>query len=726
MIRNMIKDKENMFKSKEAPRLLPKYWSSKEVLRRACAFVKSQYEKASADHDSRGIKWGEWDDVYRLVDKSKPTDGGATIVDNEPQIIVDTLKSNYLEAVFPSMDKNFEYKGTEDSDAEQAEIMTAYRADHLSRISIREKAERSIHQWLVTGTCIVKTPFVNKTRKKVIVERVPVRANDGTVIKDDFGKPKMKTVKRSVDFPIISDTDWEYVSLYDFIPIGKGADFQEIEGGIHRISTNWDDLLSKLRVKEGDGEDAIEKGVYTNLDSVQPRNFSNFNIYEYHGRIPKDVISGKPEDASETFEGIITCFLDIDNSGERNQKQSHSEKTGEVPDISEPSFSHEGAIRCQENPYWHGMRPFLVCPYTPVDNDLYGIGCIEPLYDKWQELNTTIRQILDNKTLQLLNPTIEDSFANVQRETKLTKFPRIKADDINGVKPLPINDFSANGWRVVASLKDEMRRGSGALETIQGASLKDERVSATEFQGAFQQAGVRIKSRIRLFDEKVFKPFLNICYQNDQQFATVERIIRVVGKKGVRFRRVRPDDIYGTFDIVTYGPLQFENKVIRANKLNNFFAIASRAPQFFNIPELGKQMYIAQELGTEADAEKIVINYEMESDLDIQDEISALSVGQYITAKPNQDHQRHIQLKLEASKELAELGIMDEQSFMAFEDNVNMHIRYLQKKQMQMAAEQSQNGQGSGSGLLAQNGAEAPPSVGQLPTVNPMEQNSLG
>ena len=115
--------------------------------------------------------------------------------------------------------------------------------------------------------------------------------------------------------------------------------------------------------------------------------------------------------------------------------------------------SPSACVRFQENPYWHGERPFLLCPYIPVDDELYGIGLIEPITEKWNELNTTIRQVVDNKTLQLLNPTIEDVHANVQRDIKLIKFPRIKADDVNAVIPLPINDFSNNGYKVISSIK---------------------------------------------------------------------------------------------------------------------------------------------------------------------------------------------------------------------------------------------------------------------------------
>ena len=88
----------------------------------------------------------------------------------------------------------------------------------------------------------------------------------------------------------------------------------------------------------------------------------------------------------------------------------------------------------------------------------------------------------------------------------------------------------------------------------------------------------------------MYKKFLDRSYQNDMQFTSFERVIRVLGKQGVYFKRVRPEDIWGTFDIVTYGPTNFENKVQKVNKPQpNFFAIAAKAPQFFNIPALQRR-----------------------------------------------------------------------------------------------------------------------------------------
>lgn len=705
--------------SDSRPQLIPKVWTDPAQLERAHTFVRSQLQRVLPDHESRRQKWIEWDKVYRLIDESKPTDGGSQLVDPEPQIIVDVLKANYLEAML-SNSPNFEYKGQEDTDSDQAEIMTAYRADHLSRIKLPEKMERTLHQWLVFGTTVAKDPWRKEVTKRKVREVIYERDGDGNILVGANGKPKTRTVVKEVDFPRWDDTDWQYVSLFDIFFVGHGSDIQSLEGVIHRSKITWDDLKSNERKTTKVSDNELVQGVYYNLDAVNPRSFESFDIVEYWGKIPKWVLTGKDDDRYVTFEGLISCVLDLDTLYEQTLQSIHSERTGEVPDTDSANPVSESCVRLQENPFWHGERPFRLCPYTPVDDEIYGIGAIEPMFEKWHELNTTIRQLVDNKTLQLLNPTIEDSNANVQRDIKLIKFPRIKADDVGAVVPLPINDFSANGWRLVASIKDDMRRASGALETLQGVSMKDERVSATEFQGTFQQAGVRLKSRIRIFDDLMFRKFLERSYQNDQQFAEFERIVRVTGKKGVAFSRVRPEDIWGTFDIITYGPLSFENKVIKANKLTNFFAIAAKVPQAVNIPKLLKKIYVKMDIGPEHEADDLVISQEPESSRDIENEITALSIGQTVIAKPTQDHQLHIQRKMQAAQSLIKAGLMEESIYKVFEENVNGHISLLEKQ----GSAQGQQAQGApGMNQMAQNGTEVPiPNVGATTSPNPMEQ----
>ena len=693
-----------MNENNQTPTLVPKYYKDEEQLKRAYDFVQEQLKRSWQDHENRSTKWLDWNNAYRLIDEQKP-DEGASVVDPEPQVEVDTLTANYVES-FLGQDPPFKFQGMDGDkqDEEQAAVMTSYVGDGLRRIQLREKFERTIKQGCIYGTMLVKTPYKKTFINRKVKERQMVGINDdGTV------KYQVKLTDKK--FPKMDDTDWEYVSIFDFFPIGRGTNIQSLDGVIEFFERSYDELLGQKQTsKKVAGVDSEQlNGIYCNLENIIPiDNSKKLNVCEYWGKIPKSVVTGNDDDMFECFEGVISCVLSREDFGKMMLRQNNSKRTGEMTNYEKALNLSEGCIRFQDNPFWDGERPYLSCPYTPIDDEFYGIGIIEPMIEKWYELNTTIRQILDNKTLQLLNPTIEDTNANVQRNIKLVKNPRIKADDINGVKVWPIQDFSANGYNAVASLKDEMRRSSGAVESIQGVAMKKD-TSATEFAGVSQQAGIRIKNKIKLIDESLFKPYLERCYKYAQQFASEERLVRVLGKKGASWIKVRPDDIYGTLDIITNGPTQVENKMIMANKLIQYLGIAARAPQFANIPYLLGEIWV--QLGMpESDRSKVVLEGGEEGQEEVQHEIVALSMGQRVMVKPNQNHQEHLAMKIQAYDRLLQEGRVTPEIEAAFQENIDRHHDL-------MEAQQSQGGR---------LGAAMPPEqmIQGMQTPNPLQQGA--
>lgn len=678
--------------------VIPKVWTQADQLQRAHDFLMDKLQSVANDHRNRAAKWLSWDKAYRLIDEQRP-DEGSGIVDPELQVIIDTLVANETEA-FMGQDPNFQLQGMEESDEEQASLMSSFLQDSHRRIKLREKFERSIRQKKVFGTAIVKTPYVREFKTRTIrevVERIP--KPDGTF--------KVKTKVKTVKFPQIDDTDWEPVSPFDFYPIGKGCSIDDLEGCVQIFKRKYDDLLAREFKKNDDG---IEEGVYHNLEAVKPMSDADLTVAEYWGKIPMSVVTGNDEDRFEKFEGVIAAvinFPDNDNDN-RNVKVTHASRTGENADVEQPS-TYCGGIRLQENPFWDCSRPYISCPETPVDDEFWGIGVVEILVEKAAELNCTIRQVLDNKTLQLLNPTIEDRNSGIQRSLRLLKNPRIQANDINGIKTFPIQDFSTNGYRAIAQIKDDMRRASGAVESIQGVSLGKE-TSATEFAAVQRQAGIRIASKIKLVDERLFKPFIEKGYKNAQQFSTVEKFVRVLGKKGVNWKPVRPEDIWGTFDIITKGPNEVENSVIMTNKLIQFLGIAARAPQFANIPFLMQEIWVKMGM-PESDKSKVVLAGANETEADIDAEAQAMLMGQPAQVKPNQNHQLHIQKKAAVFKTYMDAGYDDPQVEEIFRQNIDGHAAMMatQGAQAQMVGGQT---------------PEQGPDVSGMETPNPMAEGA--
>jgi len=693
----------------EAPQLIPKIFTDKKVLERASAFVLEQYRKYKDDHDSRCQKWIEFDQAYQNIRTRKAEDGGANIVDPEPFVVVETLASNISEAFF-SQDPPFKYSPQEETDEDQAQIMSAYRADHIRRIGLKEKFERSVKQAEITGSFIVKTPW----RKEVVMKTIRRKrvGEDG----------KVTTETKKVPFPKYDDMDWEFVSVFDFIPCGKGKDIEELDGVIHRVCKTYDEIKANERkTKKIDGIEVTE-GIYTGLDALDIRS-TKINLLEYWGRIPHYVLTGKDEDKYTTFEGVISSCIDEKDYNKQQLEAQRDLKSGGfswIADEDEGKMYSSTAIRCQDNPFWSGDRPFLNFAWTPVDNDFYGIGVIQPIKELWDELNDTRNQLVDNKTLMLRQPMLEDVHANVQRNVNLTgKNVRIKCDDINGVKPLQIQNFQSEGWRNVAAIKDDIRRATAAVESLQGVPLSGS-TSATEFSSVQQQAGIRLKSIIRRLDE-VFKKWLDRAYQYDQQFAEFERFVKVLGEDGAKFVRINPEDINGTFDIVTNGVTTLENSVIKANKLTNMLSIVSKIPPGSPLWNLVKEIWKTMGL-SEAVAEQVMPMKKEDKPEDVEQENLAIQVGQNVIARQGENHQMHIQLHGQALEKLRAHGLSTPEIEQSFMSHIAQHAFMLKAQISQMP--QAPQGQGQ-LAQLAQNGAPVPhPDIGMPPmqAESPMQE----
>lgn len=697
----------------EAPELLPKIYTDKKVLERASAFVLEQYRKYKDDHDSRCQKWIEFDQAYQNI-RNRTSEDGANIVDPEPFVVVETLASNVSEAFF-SQDPPFKYSPQEETDEDQAQMMSAYRADHIRRIGLKEKFERSVRQSEITGTFIVKTPW----RKEVVMKVVRRKFEE---VDPETGKVTVKTETKKVPFPKYDDMDWEFVSVFDFIPCGKGKDIEELDGVIHRVCKTYDEIKANERkTKEIDGIKVTE-GMYTGLSDLDIQS-TKINLLEYWGRIPHYIATGKDEDKYTTFEGVISCCID-EKDYNKQQLEAHRDlKSGGlswIADEDEGKMYSSVAIRCQENPFWAGDRPFLNFAWTPVDNDFYGIGVIQPIKELWDELNDTRNQLVDNKTLMLRQPMLEDVHANVQRNVNLTgKNVRIKCDDINGVKPLMIQNFQAEGWRNVAAIKDDIRRATAAVESLQGVPLSGS-TSATEFSAVQQQAGIRLKSIIRRLDE-VFKKWLDRAYQYDQQFAEFERFVKVLGEDGAKFVRINPEDINGTFDIITNGVTTLENSVIKANKLTNMLSIVSKIPPGSPLWNLVKEIWKTMGL-SEAVAEQVMPMKKEDKPEDVEKENLAIQTGQPIIVRQQENHQMHIQLHGQELEKIRSQGLSSPEIEQAFMSHIAQHAFMLKAQMSQMP--QAPQGQGQ-LNQLAQNGAPVPhPDIGMPPmqAESPMEE----
>ena len=234
-------------------------------------------------------------------------------------------------------------------------------------------------------------------------------------------------------------------------------------------------------------------------------------------------------------------------------------------------------IRLEVIPFWHGMKPYLDCPYIPLDGELEGIGIIEPIRDLVYEENDTHNQVMDNKTLILNCMWLMDENAGIRpSDLKMRPGGIIRTRDMGGLQPLRPSDFTAAGYNAFALLQKLIKEATGSTDPIMGVPTAG-RQTATEISTLVGQGSLRTKLVNMLLEERVIKPYLMMAFSLNQQLLT--QPVQVETDKGEIIEITR-DKIYGEYDIKPMGISDIGQEQVKNNQMIGFFNLAAQyAPQ---------------------------------------------------------------------------------------------------------------------------------------------------
>jgi antitoxin component of RelBE/YafQ-DinJ toxin-antitoxin module len=529
-------------------------------------------------------------------------------------IQVETILPRLIEALI-SFDPPFELIGNDEDDRRIVELNQALAHDRWVKLDPEEMLNRAGRDYLVYGSAIVKCPYQIEFGERVVRE--------GEVDKKT-GRPKIvvrKRIKTLSSRPIA-----EVVAPYDFYPIGKGDSIDDLDGMFHRSLTNYVSLKSKeyRKIKRGDRE--IQFGTYVEVDRIfstldaastvlnrpqkdlhvdkgdhasierdnMERNLKNttattylqdlikLDSWEYHGLIPKYLLTGSdPNDLknSERFE-MVEGIAELVSIKDENSKSAENDNSI--------------LIRLEENPYWSKQRIFVAVPLNPIDRTINGIGVPEMAADPSDALDMMLDAVMENTDILLHQPTIEDRNAGIDKNSVIKPRARIKADDISAIRGLFSNipNFINDGYKMIAFLREQIERTVGAGPQLQGSGIPGT-TTATEADQVFKESNLRLRSIIRMFEKRIVRDIVKKIVNYNYQFVTKKERIRIVGKKGIEVGEVSPDIVRNNFEIRVKGVFDMQSKQSRIAFLNNFFALALKAPQVFKIRELGKKIWEA-------------------------------------------------------------------------------------------------------------------------------------
>ena len=613
-------------------------------------------------------KMTEYYKQYRGIPSRGNYEGLANVFVNETLGATESIVAQIFSTIY-SESKPLKVFGREETDDNQAKLIENTEIYYLEEMNHQSKMLSTIRQMVKYGTCAArvcwcleekeittkeKTEFgskVNYNFKAYTKNHPDLQYIDLLDIAFDPGKSCVDDMRWIV---VKKRADWDYIKERERNTVYSSEQVKKID----RSSTRKSDYLNSK------GQTLQSAGInYSEFDE------DKIEILEFWGKVPlwwiDEEVGLDDPDAERMVESVIEVV---------NEKVT---------------------VRAEFNPYWHKNKPFLISQFIEVDGEAYGMGTCEIAAYLQQELNDKRNQLLDHATFQILPPLIRNRASNIDKKQIQMKPHKIIDSDIpgdSGLTPLrtggnPFENVSLDGI-----IKQDIRNNAGASDAVQGLGSNKDR-TAYEFNSLVSRGGSRINVITVDFANRFLKPFYKMTYQLIQQYVTKEMVIRILGKDGVKWQKVTPEDLILNVDFIPNVPTDLESRTIVRNQMIQYVQSIGQLYPRMNIYKIARKIY---DLFGFNDGDEVVPMPDTEkgqNDLTVEEEIQVLSLGQRIDVKYYDDHL----IKLSGLTQF----LMENQSKMrpevveVFQDKIKQHQIYLQTLEQAQAMMLQQAGGGS-------------------------------
>lgn len=307
-----------------------------------------------------------------------------------------------------------------------------------------------------------------------------------------------------------------------YIDPSCGDDLDKAEFLVYSFET------SKSELKKSD--------LYSNVDSISVGSNSVLGDPDH----TSDWASGGENFRDDARRKLVAYeywgFYDIDGSG----------KTSPIV----ATWVGDTLIRMERNPYPDGKIPFILIPYLPVKDSVYGEPDGELLEDNQKILGAVTRGIIDllaksansqtgfrKGALDVVNRRKYDKGLDYEYNSQL--------DAQQSIYMHTYPEVPMSAYNMISMQNQEAESLSGVkafAQGISGAGLGD---TATHARGALDAAARRENGILRRIASGMKKLGRKMIAMN-QEFLDEEEVIRVTNKEFVKVRR---DDLMGNFDL---------------------------------------------------------------------------------------------------------------------------------------------------------------------------------
>lgn len=420
----------------------------------------------------------------------------------------------------------------------KAKLAAALVDYQLERTGIFPKFYDYTTNIMICPAGIMRVSWCYQTR--MMRKRVPYTRLDVEMVPDPMtGQPMPRPVAVQVPgvFRVVMDEEVVYddnditiVDWWDWWPDPFGRDIDHCRYCFERVLMTWRELeeylgmlqeLGSGDVYELDREQVIERGrelAAGQFERLTARGFST----------PTDRM--RKDDPKRLVEVLL-----------------YWEDEVHALIVNRASLAYFG-----ENPYWrHSLKPYVVQPFEPLHNELYGLSAAQFIEHLQDELNTTRNQRIDVVSFLINRPwLVEQGMESEINEADLIITPNkiIPVPNLDKVRPMDPIDVPASAYQEEAAIKRDMEDVLGVPPVAQGMP-EQSGTTATEIAQRASNVAIRYEIWIALFEWMGFKRMARLMDLNNQQLVEESRLVPFWdGQAIVEWKNADVEQILGEFD----------------------------------------------------------------------------------------------------------------------------------------------------------------------------------
>lgn len=448
---------------------------------------------------------------------------------------VDTVRSKLLAACFANR-PYISFVPKDADDVENSKNMETLVDSQMNRtdVELMVRMYRLITDMLIYGGCPYETGW--RTESRMVRRKGPLIDPESGIF--------MGYEEQEEEVLLWDDPDFQPFMIDDFYPDPEGTSIDDC---------SW--VIRKRYIARKELEAKIEEGIYKvkDLDAINQAG---------------DRISEGKQDRLAAI-GAADAYADEADVGGRRYELLEMWEDDRVTTV----INRTEVIRDEDNPFWHGKKPFGFAKFDPLNGEFYGISLVEVIEYLQAELNTTRNQRIDaasqviNKMWIVLKGMGIEPADLVSRPNGI-----IWVDSMEEVpKEVEFTPPPPNAYQEEAIIKADIQEATSTYNEARGAP-SDTKRTATENAIRERSTNIRFETKLRLFEALGLKRLGFFYDQLNQQFIDDIRNIRTTGDEGdYEWQDMGPEDIAGRFEYQPAGSsieptldkLEFRNNILR-------------------------------------------------------------------------------------------------------------------------------------------------------------------